>query len=314
MTPAVKPVPKTISRFGLHDVLVDWSDGHRSLFRARELRLGCRCASCVEEMTGRNLLEPASVALDVHPLAIEPVGRYAVHFSFSDGHTSGITTFEHLRSLCRCAECRPGDPDPVNPPVQEARPMVTLTPRSTMQQVLEAYPAAQKSLFSKYHIGGCSSCGFQPTDTIEAVCKNHDITDVASVIKFIQESDQQEKKMQISPQELKALLEHAGSVRLIDVRSPQEAERASIAGGQLVTDELSDEILNRWPKDAPIVVYCHLGERSLQAAGVLSDRGFTNVRSLTGGIDGWAIHVDPTVPRYMQMAGGHGHGGGGCKG
>ena len=49
----------------------------------------------------------------------------------------------------------------------------TLGPRSTMQQVLEVYPGARRALFRRYHIGGCSSCGFQPEETLEKVCQRN---------------------------------------------------------------------------------------------------------------------------------------------
>jgi hypothetical protein len=49
----------------------------------------------------------------------------------------------------------------------------TIGPQSTMQQVLAAYPAAQRALFKSYHVGGCSSCGFQPEETVEQICQRN---------------------------------------------------------------------------------------------------------------------------------------------
>lgn len=98
-------VPVEIKRANVHDVAIDWDDGHASVYVARELRLACPCANCVDEMTGRKRLDDTDVPADVHPLGISPVGRYAIHFQWSDGHTSGIYTFEHLRRVCPCAEC-----------------------------------------------------------------------------------------------------------------------------------------------------------------------------------------------------------------
>ena len=54
----------------------------------------------------------------------------------------------------------------------------------------------------------------------------------------------------------------------------------------------------RWPQDTPIVFDCHHGQRSLDAASYFAGHGFTEVRSMTGGIDAWAVEVDPSVPRY----------------
>ena len=297
-----KPIPTSVSRANRHDVLIDWNDGHRSLYPARDLRLGCSCAACIEEMTGNKILDAGSVPLDVHPLGINPVGRYALHFDWSDGHTSGIYTFDHLRSLCRCSKCKPDDSDPVNPPSQETPSMAetsaTVTPNSTMQDILAVYPSAQQALFTRYHVGGCSSCGFQPTDTLEQVCKNNNLLNVDEVMEHIRASDQVNKKLSISPPELKTLMSNGQKLHLLDVRTPQELEQARIESAVPVTDELSQEIMKDWPKDSPIVLLCHVGERSLQAASFLAGHGFTNVKSLQGGIDAWSQEVDSTVPRY----------------
>ena len=85
---------------------IDWKDGHRSEYEPFQLRLNCRCAGCVDEMSGRPVLDPATVPADVYPLAIRYVGRYALQFDWSDGHTTGIYPFELLRALCPCAACR----------------------------------------------------------------------------------------------------------------------------------------------------------------------------------------------------------------
>lgn len=87
---------------------IRWLDGHVSTFEPRYLRLHCPCAGCVEEMSGRPLLRPESVPEDVYPLEIRYVGRYALRFDWSDGHGTGIYTFDMLRALCPCAECGTG--------------------------------------------------------------------------------------------------------------------------------------------------------------------------------------------------------------
>jgi len=80
-------------------VVVRWSDLHLSKFPFRELRLGCPCAMCVDEWTGEARLDPAQVPRDVQVLDVRHVGRYALQFSFSDGHSSGIYSYDKLRSL-----------------------------------------------------------------------------------------------------------------------------------------------------------------------------------------------------------------------
>ncbi len=101
------PVPKQIRR--LDDgraVEIRWDDaGHAGVFPARALRLACQCAGCVEEMSGRALLDPAAVASDVRALAIRLVGAYAAHFTWSDGHSTGIYPWERLLDICPCDAC-----------------------------------------------------------------------------------------------------------------------------------------------------------------------------------------------------------------
>ena len=77
--------------------------------RAR-MRLHCPCAECVDERTGERRLDPGRVPLDVTVRRALTVGRYALAFEFSDGHQTGIYTFDHLRRLCECADCA-GDAD-----------------------------------------------------------------------------------------------------------------------------------------------------------------------------------------------------------
>ena len=76
-----------------------WEDGQRHDFDVRDLRLACHCALCLEEMSGRPLLDPKSVRADVTPRTIHSVGNYAITFNWNDGHSTGIYSFEHLRAL-----------------------------------------------------------------------------------------------------------------------------------------------------------------------------------------------------------------------
>ena len=76
-----------------------------------------------------------------------------------------------------------------------------------MSVVLEQFPGAQRALFRRYHIGGCSSCGFQPTETLAEVCARNGNLDVAEVLAHIQSSHEQDAKVLISPKELAELLQ-----------------------------------------------------------------------------------------------------------
>jgi DUF971 family protein len=96
------PTPTAIAQAGPDTLRISWKDRHESLYPVRALRLSCRCARCIEEWTGRPLLRDEDVAADVRPVTISPVGRYGIQIAWSDGHDTGIYTFESLRALCPC--------------------------------------------------------------------------------------------------------------------------------------------------------------------------------------------------------------------
>lgn len=80
-------------------VSISWSDGRTCAYPYRYLRLQCSCASCVEEMTGRKLLTASSVPEDVIVVDFLEVGKYALQFLWSDGHSTGIYPFTALLQM-----------------------------------------------------------------------------------------------------------------------------------------------------------------------------------------------------------------------
>jgi rhodanese-related sulfurtransferase len=178
-----------------------------------------------------------------------------------------------------------------------------------MEEILSAYPSAKLGLFRRYHIGGCAACGYQPSETLEQVMGDHNISDpLQAVIACIRESRQVEAGLQILPAavaaalkpkqqtplvdvsspEVEAALERGESWPLIDVRSPEEWVSGHIPGAQFLTLELKFEALDTWPKDTRIVFYSNGGCRSLEAASYFIAYGFTNVRNMAGGLEAWS--------------------------
>jgi rhodanese-related sulfurtransferase len=102
----------------------------------------------------------------------------------------------------------------------------------------------------------------------------------------------------IQPAELKALIDAGRAPVLLDVRQPEEAEAASIAGAVLIPMPEIPARSGELDRSAPTVVYCHHGIRSAQVAAFLKRSGFADVRNLAGGIEAWSTQVDPSVPRY----------------
>lgn len=167
-----------------------------------------------------------------------------------------------------------------------------------MSEVLAEFPGAQRALFRKYHIGGCSSCGFQPTETLADLCRRNNNLNIDEVIAHIHASHQADQKILISPADLSASLVRDPSLRLLDIRTREEHEAARITGSTLFTQELMQEMLSRWDRKGALVIYDHQGKKSMDAAAYFSGHGFENVRALRGGIDAWSREVDPKVARY----------------
>jgi ATP-binding protein involved in chromosome partitioning len=93
------PQPKAADLISPFTLRIQWKDGPVSDYGARSLRLACPCANCIEEGTGRKILNPATVADDIILLVSELVGRYALSFVWSDGHKTGIFSWPYLRKL-----------------------------------------------------------------------------------------------------------------------------------------------------------------------------------------------------------------------
>ena len=92
-------IPVAMDRRDARTFAVRWQDGHDQDINVRDLRLACRCAACVDEMSGRAVLDPATVSLSIVPTRIWSLGNYAIGVSFSDGHSSGIYTYGLLRGM-----------------------------------------------------------------------------------------------------------------------------------------------------------------------------------------------------------------------
>ena len=174
----------------------------------------------------------------------------------------------------------------------------TIDSNITMGELLEQYPGAQRAMFRKYHIGGCSSCGFAPEETLAGVCARNENLNVAEVVEHIVESDAADRAMQIEPRDLADSVARGERVRLLDVRTREEHEAVKIDDAELFTQESMQAILSTWPKNELLVIYDHQGTRSLDAAAYFQGHGFENVKSLRGGIDAWSVEVNPKLPRY----------------
>ena len=173
-----------------------------------------------------------------------------------------------------------------------------ITPQSAMREVLEVFPGAQRALFRRYHIGGCSSCGFSPDETLAQVCARNGNLDATEVMAHIQSSHEQDAKILITPKELAEFRQRDPSVKLVDVRSREEFEAVHIDGSVLLSQDVMRELMASGSNTKPIVVVDHQGKNGLDAAAYFIGHGLQNVRCLRGGIDAWSLEVDAKMRRY----------------
>jgi rhodanese-related sulfurtransferase len=104
---------------------------------------------------------------------------------------------------------------------------------------------------------------------------------------------------EISPREVAERLKRdPDSLVLLDVREPYEREAASIEPSLFIPMQQVPSRTAEIPRDRPVVVYCHMGVRSLMVASYLENHGFKGLANLRGGIHAWSLDVDPSVPVY----------------
>lgn len=106
MTTAASSQPTEIKK-ETDGLRITWGDGHQGLYPHRYLRVNCQCAACVDEWSRKVMVKVDEVPTDIMPTDIRPVGRYAIHMTWSDGHSTGIYAFGLLRRLCPCPQCQP---------------------------------------------------------------------------------------------------------------------------------------------------------------------------------------------------------------
>ncbi|OGF57209.1 MAG: hypothetical protein A2Z21_02080 [Candidatus Fraserbacteria bacterium RBG_16_55_9] len=105
-------LPKNSQRATLHwvsdaELGITWADGHESVYSLAHLRKACPCARCKAWPSKDDQGFPIwPVERDLHATAVNPVGRYAIQFVWSDGHQTGYYPYDYLRKLCPCAGCQ----------------------------------------------------------------------------------------------------------------------------------------------------------------------------------------------------------------
>lgn len=173
-----------------------------------------------------------------------------------------------------------------------------ITPETPMGEILNTLPGARRALFQRYHIGGCSSCGFHQSETLANLCQRNDNINVQEVITYLQESHEQDLKRLITPQALVDLQKKGERIKLIDIRSREEHEAVALPNSTLITEEVMQELMASFPRKDWLIFYDHTGTQVLDAVAYFEGHGFEKARALQGGIDAWSREIDKNLPRY----------------
>jgi adenylyltransferase/sulfurtransferase len=139
----------------------------------------------------------------------------------------------------------------------------------------------------------CPVCGEHPTIT---TLQNYEY--FCGITHDDEQNGDHQQLEQITARQLQELLEAGRKPVLLDVREPQEWDITHIEGARLIPLGDVPQRMNELDTADDIVVYCHHGTRSAKAINFLKKMGFEKLKNLAGGIDSWAVNVDPDMPRY----------------
>ena len=203
-------------------------------------------------------------------------------------------------------------------PVASVQPRITVTPAA--QRALAAAAAEHGGGGRELHLSVDgdyqSHLSIAPRSRIdvEAICEGVvllldpisasradgitiDVADTPNGQAFRVDNPNAPRVRAMSVRELKAMIDAGDRFELLDVRTPEERAIASIPGAVLLNESEAARI-ESLPRDTPLVLHCHHGGRSQQAAEQFVALGFSQVWNVVGGIDAWSQEIDSDVPRY----------------
>ena len=155
------------------------------------------------------------------------------------------------------------------------------------------WPTIPQLYINKEFVGG--------TDIVDEMSSNGELGDLlkeAFPEKEITPPPPPAEVQEVPAMEAAEILKGNPDIRLLDVRSPQEREQACIENSVLLDQELVEEMLGSLDPESPLMFYCHVGQRSRQAAQYFTSQGFQHVYNISDGISGWSSSVDSSIPQY----------------
>lgn len=175
--------------------------------------------------------------------------------------------------------------------------MVEFNLQSTMKDVEKNLPFARALLHAKFHVGGCATCGYEPDETISEVAHKHSKS-AAEMLIALNNGLSDMQTAEIEPVAASKLIAEP-DVLIVDVREAWEHELCKLNEKSiLLTEKTMPLIFEKAAAARAVILYCHHGMRSFNAALYMRQNGIQNALSLRGGIDRFAQIVDPSIPRY----------------
>ena len=176
--------------------------------------------------------------------------------------------------------------------------MSEITPESTMQAVLEAYPWAQRALFRHFHTSAVAPVALPCRRNTEgALCERNDRIHPQEVIDRIKQSHDEDLQLWMSPTEVEAAKSDA-PCHLVDIRTSEEWDTVHLEASTHMSQESMQMMLSQWQQGCTPCDRGSQGKTNLDAATYFQGQGFTQIRCMEGGIDAWSQQVDPAIPRY----------------
>lgn len=172
-----------------------------------------------------------------------------------------------------------------------------ITADLTMKSLLDRYPGARRALFSAFHIGGCQSCAYELDDSLEKVCQSHEI-EIETALKCLTESQEHDRAMLVSPQELDRLLKSEEAFTLLDTRTREEFEAITLPGAQLMTQELQTALFSHKDQNQKVILLDHQGRSVLDHCAWFRGHGLVQTFGVDGGLDRYSQEIDSSIPRY----------------
>ena len=173
---------------------------------------------------------------------------------------------------------------------------LTLSTASPMGEIMESLPGARRAIFARYHLGGCQSCAFSDTETLEELCSRSELP-ATEVLEHLLASHGHDETMLMDAGAAKRRIDSGEPLLLVDLRTREEHEAVVIPGSGFFNQE-SQQALFALPPDTAILLYDHVGRSVLDQVAWFRGHGMKETYGLRGGIDAWSREVDSSVKRY----------------